>query len=371
MKREIGSFFELNNINNDIVEQDLSQKIKELTKMEYVYLLCSGREAIGLVIEHTANLQLHKVCLLPKYTCDTVIIPFTKKGWKVYFYSINKDLSVDEEDFNEKLYKYEPSIILLHSYYGVDTIANVRKTINDYRNNTKCIVIEDMTQSIGILANMKNEIADYYICSLRKWFDIPDGSFVATNSLIELNLNEKTTFLKDKIEAQTLKSMYLKNEKVEKTIFLKLNARAENILYEDDRICAMSSISIDRMSHISLEDNLVRRKENSEYLNKNIPWSDSIRKVIDINNVSPLYYPIYSENRIKLQEWLRINDIFAPVLWPIPKEVERMLNDNEKYIFNNLLAIPCDQRYILEDMERIVNCLKEYAKHEECGNNAS
>mgnify|MGYP002909138984 CR=1 FL=1 len=72
------------------------------------------------------------------------------------------------------------------------------------------------------------------------------------------------------------------------------------------------------------------------------------------------YIPIFVENRTDVQTYLREHNIFAPVLWPIPKEVEQDINKDVSYIYEHLLAIPCDQRYSLDDMRKIVECFYEY-----------
>ena len=47
------------------------------------------------------------------------------------------------------------------------------------------------------------------------------------------------------------------------------------------------------------------------------------------------------------------------MLWPIGKQNENDLSEEEYYLFHHLLAIPVDQRYNLDDMRRIVQVLTE------------
>ena len=370
MKKEIGSFYELGNIDSDVLKIELENKISELSGFENTYLMCSGREAIEAVIIDIERKVKNKskVCILPIYTCDTVIIPFVKHGWEVYFYSIRKDLSICIQEFEKILDTVKPAVLLLHSYYGVDTLAGVRKKVNEYKREHNTFVIEDMTHSLGRLCSINCKIADYYVGSLRKWFDIPDGAFVSTNFKMKFKLkDEKEFFIKDKIKAQTLKRQYLDgNNTIEKNVFLTLNKKAENYLYENDSICEMSFFSRERMQHICIEKILEKRKENSIYLEKELSAMHAIKCVLEMDDASPIYFPIYVENREKLQEWLKVNDIFAPVLWSIPEEVKEKLDEDGTYIFEHLLALPCDQRYSIEDMKRIVTCIQEYERKEVC-----
>jgi hypothetical protein len=74
---------------------------------------------------------------------------------------------------------------------------------------------------------------------------------------------------------------------------------------------------------------------------------------------APLYFTLYVKERARLQKLLSLNSIYAPVLWPV--EDERVLiTEDIKFIFNHLLAIPCDQRYDQDDMQRVAEVINNY-----------
>ena len=74
------------------------------------------------------------------------------------------------------------------------------------------------------------------------------------------------------------------------------------------------------------------------------------------NDVTPMFFPIYvKNNRDELRRKLIENEIYCPVHWPIPKQVNGHLNITTKNIYDSILSIPCDQRYQIEDMRRIIN----------------
>ena len=60
---------------------------------------------------------------------------------------------------------------------------------------------------------------------------------------------------------------------------------------------------------------------------------------------APLYLAVYALDRDRLQRFLTEHNIYAPVLWPVGKENEGCLTEDEKYIFGHMLALPMDQRY--------------------------
>ena len=51
--------------------------------------------------------------------------------------------------------------------------------------------------------------------------------------------------------------------------------------------------------------------------------------------------------------------IYAPVIWPVSYD-EVLINNTVKDIYNTILAIPIDQRYNQEDMDKIVRIIKQH-----------
>ena len=66
----------------------------------------------------------------------------------------------------------------------------------------------------------------------------------------------------------------------------------------------------------------------------------------------PLFVPVLLENRDKVRKHLTENKIYCPVHWPKPEGADSNIYDME-------LSLICDQRYGVNDMERIVSVLSE------------
>ena len=79
-----------------------------------------------------------------------------------------------------------------------------------------------------------------------------------------------------------------------------------------------------------------------------------------VEGAAPLYLPVYMENRDSLQQYLREHDIYVPVLWPIGKENQDYIHEDEQFIFEHIAAIPMDQRYGKEEMKRIIDVIEKY-----------
>lgn len=357
MRNEIGSFFEENEFGTEE-----NQWLEELLGKRAALYTAAGREAIELAIMETECLHagLRKVCLLPQYTCDTVIMPFQKHGWTIYFYPVDEKLAISQKILLEFLERIKPEILLMHTYFGVDTIGEVRELVKMYQEKCGLVFIEDMTQSLALLPQLRG--ADYYVGSLRKWFAIPDGGFLigAKISCTE-SFKEKTAFVEKKVLAQRLKAAYLEGkEDISKAEFLRLNTEAENYLDQDDTISRISGFAFKKLCRMNGIEQLLKRNRNARILCQKVGACKKIDAIVTVEDQSPLYLPVLAENRQHLQQFLRERGIFAPVLWPIPRQIGKSLDRTVKYIFDHMLALPCDQRYTEQDMERIGEVLMIY-----------
>ena len=358
MKREIGSFFE----EYEKLDSGPDKQIPAWWDSPGLELVCSGREAIeaALIDIQAGRSDIRRVCILPQYTCDTVIIPFQKHGWRIFFYPVLRDLTVDYKTFEELLTQIKPDVLLMHTYYGVDTISAVRPLIAEWRIKYGLIFIEDITQSLGLPCD--GRCADYYVGSLRKWLPISDGGFVYSKHQLNVGVyGEKGVFVAKKAAAQKMKLEYLKGSgRVKKEEILNLNSAAEKYLYENDKISAISNGSKQQLKRIDIQESLCLRKRNAKYLESKISQCNKFQVSIRTVESGPLYFPIYTKQRKQLQDWLKEANIFAPILWPKPEILKPVMTGDVDFIFNHLLALPCDQRYDLEDMKRICGRLCEF-----------
>lgn len=405
---EIGSIYEMNPelLANAKKEEKFSFgrkfALKEVKKYgkKYMAYTASGRDAIALALKSFAKFhpQAEKRCLLPAYMCDTVFFPFEAAGWDIHFYEIKKNLEADREKLSRQIEEIRPSLLFIHAYYGVDTWKPMRSLLHTWRMQGICIM-EDMVQSYYLPEAGKD--ADYVVGSLRKWYPIPDGGFVASDENVEepaavLTANEEYT--DKRIELLTKKWEYLhktgaaEDKTAEelaacKADYLKKNRETEEWLDDNakdvnGKINAMSETSKAILKKIEEAEYRQKRNENYMYLYEQLSrlscqselnYRDStqnksgFRPIFSEEKIgcAPLYFPIYAENRDELQEYLRNHDIYAPVLWPIGEENADILTEDETYIYEHMLAIPMDQRYGQEEMERIVSVMEAYASLDE------
>lgn len=355
MKKEIGSIFPLS---DSVIKQAESEQA-HYTGDRLYYSLC--REAL-LDIACALNATSKKV-LIPAYTCQTVITPFEEAGWQCEYYSIHKGLRIDTDHLLTTVEKYHPSLVVVHPYFGMDLNDEEIGTLNKIEKLGITIVL-DMTQCL--FSKKQYPSTSFVVASYRKWMPIPDGGYlksIANVAKIVQPEEENDDFTERELAAMYLRDQYFENgEQRTKAISIKLSKAADHIVESNIAPHKMSQVAYNLMQNEKLELNQQRRFENYTFLYKNILESDKITKVCkDMSAVTtaPLYFTIYVKDRSALQRLLVSDAIYAPVIWPV--EDERVLiNDEIKYIYDHVLAIPCDQRYDVKDMQRAVEIINNY-----------
>ena len=73
-----------------------------------------------------------------------------------------------------------------------------------------------------------------------------------------------------------------------------------------------------------------------------------------------MVYPYAVSNGQELRRWLIENKVFVAKYWPNVLPCKSF--ELEVSLANNVMALPIDQRYGVEDMERIVSIINEFDK---------
>ncbi len=351
---EIGSEFW---IDKNHIYKEKSEIPHWLNKFGNVVFTSSGRGAISLFLDQV-NPKTKKA-LLPSYICDSVILPFEKAGYEISYYDVDdyfRPVNINTDNI-------ELGIFIHMGYFGFPTNKELSDIISKLRANS-VIIIEDVTHTL--FSSYKNDICnDFVVGSIRKWFGIPSGGFLASRGTNNNKLPyPPNQFVDLRVSSLQQKFEYIKTlDKSLKQDYLKGFGKAEELLDKD-----FSSYRIDKMSEIIIKNldaiKLKRtRRLNYEFLLRNlnnIREVEVIFKSIDYD-VTPLFFPIYvNRDRNKLRSYLISKGIYCPVHWPIPNQLEGPMNKTTKKIYDTILSIPCDQRYGIDDMKRIIEAIKEF-----------
>lgn len=355
MKKEIGSIFPLPNV---VISQAESEQL-QYTGNRIHYSLC--REAL-CDIAHALDKTGKKV-LIPAYTCQTVITPFEETGWQCEYYSIKRNLRIDLRSLENAIVKNNPSILVVHPYFGMDLNEEEIIILNGIKEKGVTIVL-DLTQCL--FSTKRYPFATFIVASYRKWMPIPDGGYLINNTdYIHITQpdTENKEFTEREIAAMYLRSQYFGNEEQRtKAISIRLSKSADHIADSNIAPHKMSQVAYNLLAKEDLEKNQRSRFDNYTYLFNNIQECEKITKVCkNMSDVTtaPLYFTIFVQNRPALQSILAQDSIYAPVIWPVEDE-SVLIDDEVRYIYEHILAIPCDQRYDENDMCRVVEVINNY-----------
>ena len=374
---EIGSFFEINPATVKKGGEASTLHLSQVDKYgkEHCCYTASGREAIelALISLERERPDIRKRCLLPAYMCDCVFLPFLHRGWELVFYSVDRELEAAGEEIFRLALEHDPGLIFIHPYYGADTCAGLRRQLAGLRRSG-VLVMEDVTQSYYLEGAGRD--ADFVVGSLRKWYAVPDGGFVASDiPLAEDVLETGEEYARERLVPLVQKWEYLKEKErrtggaltagwlPRKAEYLKRNRNLENALDCYQGVRRISRISAEILSRVDEEGARRRREENYHALYQHICGMKRLWAILPEKEThAPLYLPVYVKERDSLQRFLAGYGIYAPVLWPVGEENKDFLQGDGTYIFEHMLALPIDQRYDAGDMEQLAEVLALYEK---------
>lgn len=316
--KEIGGYFQL----EKLIDNEYYKNMERLN---------SGRNSLIYILK---SKKIKKV-YLPYYLCDSVSNKVIQEGYNVDYYNVDKEFN---PIFNKNL--GEDEYLYIVNFYGQ---INNEKLL-EYNQKYKRIIVDNTH------AFYQNPILDIdTIYSCRKFFGVPDGAYLYTNT----KLNESLTIddSKDRIKhlvgrlggtASTFyKDFQKSDEEFETESLKKMSIFTQNILG-------------------AIDYNKVKESRNMNY---NVLY-ESLKEInkLNLNLVDGAFsYPLLVENGEEIRKKLIENKIYISMLWPnVPKSVSE---DSIEYIYSkNIIPIPCDQRYNSDDMNYIIDIVKGFIK---------
>ena len=273
-----------------------------------------------------------KKVFIPSFLCDSISNALKKHSVEYGIYHITEDFF---PDFNQKLGKDEYLYIV--NFYGQIKNDHIKTLKEKYFK-----IILDNTQAFF----QKPIMGIDTIYSCRKFFGVPDGSYLAA----EIILKEKfeTGISKDKMKhilgrfegnASDYYSDFKKNEDY----------------LGNEPIKLMSKLTKNLMGSVDYQKVIAKRNENFNYLHEKLRDQNQLELSVP---TGPFAYPFYSENASGIRKELVEKKIYLPVLWPNVLENQEASKLERRYA-EYILPIPCDQRYDSEEMQMLIKELKK------------
>ena len=313
--KEIGGYFGLEQLVSNEYYKDLIP-------------LNNGRNALLYVLKIRGINKIY----IPYYLCNSVRDMCSRNGYKFEYYKIGAEFM---PIFNKIL--ADDEYLYVVNYYGQLTNEKVLSLKQQFVH-----IILDNTQVF--FQKPLNGIDTIYSC--RKYFGVPDGAYLSTDKRLseELEIDisrERMTHILGRYEgvASDYYNHFQNNDASFKSEPLKYMSKlTHNIL---------GAIDYDRVSRV--------RNENYAYLESKLGGQNKL------NLTTPdgaFAYPFYVENGIEIRKALVQKKIYILILWPNVLADTPEESIEYKYA-QNILPLPCDQRYGIDDMKYLVEELRK------------
>lgn len=266
-----------------------------------------------------------KKLYLPYFLCDSVAAMCEREGYAYAYYHIDRNFMPIFDQMpaaDEYLY--------VVNYYGQIRRETAIQLQKRYGN-----LILDNVQAF--FQRPIEGMDTVYSC--RKFFGVPDGGYVSTDAVLEEQLLPDIS--KDRMEHvlgrfEGSASEYYAAFKENDHSFLSLELRA------------MSKLTRNLLGAIDYEQVRQRRNANYALLEQLLGQYNALTLTAPDG---PYAYPFYCEKGMELKKLLAQKKIFVATLWPNVLAMEDTL---EKEYAENILPLPCDQRYEETDMQEMV-----------------
>jgi hypothetical protein len=324
-------------------------------KSNIVYLM-SGRTALEFIICDILKTHYINSVLLPSYCCHTMVEPFIRHNISVRFYDVFYDpkigICADIPDYNKN------EIFYYMTYFGFSEIHGIN--IEEIRNTYE-LIIEDRTHSAFIDKGVV--IGDYSYLSYRKWTGfLGIASCEKTNGYFsDYPTDFGVKYCSLRKNAMQQKGIYINTGNANKEEFLALFNEAEELLETDYLSYSAPDECFRQLISCDFEAMKNIRRRNADFLIRELSGISGVQLIYSKRNDhdTPLFVPVLSKNRDALRKYLTENRIYCPTHWPL-SDYHEDVNERGKSIYKEELSLVCDQRYDLDDMERIVKTIKDF-----------
>ena len=284
-------------------------------------------------LEYILRVHNYNKVYIPYYTCEVILEPLAKLCVPYEFYHVNINLEIEQDiELNRG------ETILYTNYYGLK--QNYIETLAAKYGNQ---LIVDNTQAF--YDKPLSGIDTFYTC--RKFFGVPDGAYLYIDKFLNEELEQdfswnRMSFLTKRIEISA-EAGYGDFQELSRSLVGQPIKRMSNLTQR-----LMQSIDYSKIS--------CQRRANYIQLHEALQSSNQQNITLEPQAV-PMVYP-YMTDRKNLRDVLIQNKVFVAKYW---HNVEDWADNNsmETKMVNQLCPLPIDQRYNEEDINRVINIVKE------------
>lgn len=272
-----------------------------------------GRNCLRYLL-HAKNI---KKIALPYFLCDCVREICEDEQVETRYYNIDENFLPLNFALEEDEWGY------IVNYYGQLS----QQKIKEYKEKYKKIILDNAHAYFQVPVESVDTI---YTC--RKFLGVPDGAFLYTNVEIpdELEQDEsrkRMEYILGRYERPASESyeLYVKNEE----------------LFAKEPVKKMSKLTMNFLHGIDYQRVKKKRTQNYSFL------YDKLKEInhLELKKIEGAFaYPLLLDNGPEIKRKLIESRIYIPTLWS--NVLKDMGMDSREYQYaNNILPLPCDQRY--------------------------
>lgn len=285
--------------------------------------LNSGRHCL----EYLLMAKQIKKLYIPDFMCDTVVRVCEKCHCQYEYYPIQYDFLPNMRCRLEK-----EEYIYIVNYYGQLTNELLSQLAAHYGN----VIIDN----VEAFFQMPLEGIDT-IYSCRKFFGVSDGAYLYTTSRISDELETDLSY-------DRIRFVLGRYEKDASTFFQE--ASYNNTIFDSQPVMWMSKLTENMLRNISYDEVKLKREENFAFLHLHLKEKNELSVIIP---EGAFMYPYCVKDGAQLRKKLIEKKIYIPCLW---SDVFHVVQPNSIawHFAENILPLPCDQRYGEDEMSYIV-----------------
>lgn len=261
---------------------------------------------------------------VPYFICNSIFNVCDREGVEKVYYHIDSSFRPDSD-----LILGPDEWLYLVNFYGQLSNEEIQSYVKQFGR-----VIVD--QANDYFATPLTGVDTFYTC--RKWFGVADGAFLYSDSPLSDEFPQDESY--DRM-------MFLlgRYERTASEFYADYNANNKSFM--DQPIKRMSKLTRNLLHGIDYEFVERRRRENFVFLHENLGSINHLQL-----KPATFMYPLMIENGAEVRKKLQAEKIYIPTLWPTVFEVADR-HSLEYKMAENILPLPIDQRYGIEDMEYI------------------
>ncbi|HEY9574008.1 MAG TPA: hypothetical protein VIR32_00535 [Lachnospiraceae bacterium] len=312
--KEIGGYYELERFDKEEYHRGL-------------LALNLGRTALVYAMQKNKADKIY----LPYFLCDSVKDICKEQGWDIDYYHIDKNFKpLGLRPLRQREYLY------LVNYYGQISDREILALKETYPK----LIVDHVHD---FFRRPLEGIISLYSC--RKFFGVSDGAYLSMDGV-----NEDKELEAD-YSAGRMLHVLGRLERDAGTYYQKMLENADT--YHGEQAKKMSKLTQNLLRGIDYDKTKKIREDNYDLLDTYLKKENG--KVF-YRGQGPLAYPFYVKDGGRIKRELAKEKIYIPTYWSNVLKDEGV-SDLEKDLAENILPLPCDQRYDAKDMVRLAKSL--------------